>query len=358
MADTEFASGSAQAVKIYSPLTFTEALKKTYIQKFLGKKGDKNAIIVRLDDLEKAAGELIYYDLLMQSTGAGVTGDNQLEDYEEELVYYQDSVYINQLRNAHSFKRMSQQRTLHNLRKDAMSNLSDWFAGKYDDYMFRYLGGDTTISHGQDGVAPDTGHYIVTGDVTHSGTIATDEASLGSNDQLALADLDYAKEKAVTGTPPMRSVNIDGEEVFVVVLHHYSATDLRLNVVASTYTKWQDIQQHANLRGLKNPLFTNSLGVYRNMILYEDARVYSPTTNVRRNLFLGAQAGVFAVGSAYDKIDSKTFGNLPMSWEEDYRDYRNKKGIAAGCIFGMKACRFNSKNYGAMVITSYAAAHN
>ena len=94
------------------------------------------------------------------------------------------------------------------------------------------------------------------------------------------------------------------------------------------------------------------------MILYEADRIYEPTSNVRRNLLLGAQAGVFAVGSAYDKIDRKIFGNLPMSWEEQFKDYRNKKGISVGCIFGMKACRFNSKNYGAMVITAYAAAHN
>ena len=256
--DTAFASGSAQAVKLYSPLTFTEALKKTYIQKFLGKKGDKTAIMVRLEDLEKAAGEEITYDLLMQATGAGVTGDNVLEDNEEEMTYYQDSVKIDQLRNAHSFRRMSQQRTLHNMRKDAMTNLSDWFAGKYDEYMFRYLCGDTSINHAQAGVAPDSDHYVVCGDVSHSGTIATDEASLGDNDQIALADLDFAKEKAKTITPPIRPVMVDGEEMYVVVLHPYSATDLRLNVAGSSYTTWDQIQRYANVRGSKNPLFTNS----------------------------------------------------------------------------------------------------
>lgn len=357
MADTEFGTNSAQTVKIWSSLTLREALKKTFVQKFMGKSGDKNAILMRLSDLEKKAGDTIKYDLLMQATGAGISGDNQLKYYEEAMTYYQDSVVIDQLRNAHAWKRMSQQRTLHDLRKDASTNLSEWFAGKYDDYMFRNLCGDTTLSHGQAAVAPDTDHYIVTGDVTHTGVIATDEASLGSNDQLALADLDYAKEKAMTITPPIRPLNIDGEEVYVVVLHHYSATDLRLNVVASTYTKWQDIQQYANTRGLKNPLFTNSLGVYRGMVLYEGSRLYSPRANVRRNLLLGAQAGVFAIGSAYDSISAKTMGNLPMRWDEDVDDFGNRKAIAVGSVFGMKACRFNSKNYGTMVITSYSTAH-
>ena len=358
MADTTFATGSAQAVKIYSALTFKEALEKTYINKFLGKKADDtNAVIVRKDDLEKSAGERIYYDLLMAATGAGVKGDNEIEDYEEEMTYHQDSVYIDQLRNAHSWRRMGQQRTLHNLRTDARANLSSWFARKYDEYMFRYLCGDTTINHGQAGTAPDSDHYIVCGDVTHTGTIATDEGNLSNNDQIALADLDFAKEKAKNVDPMVPPLMIDGEEMYIVVLHDYSATDLRLNVASSSYTTWETIQKYAAVRGSKNPLFTNALGVYRNMILYESNRIYSPVSNVRRNLLLGAQAGVFAVGSAYDKVDEKAYGKLPMSWAEYSRDAGNKKGVAVGCIFGMKKCVFNSKDYGTMVLTAYAAQH-
>jgi N4-gp56 family major capsid protein len=258
MAVTEFANASAQNVNIWSKLTMKEALKGTYyFKKFLG--NDEYSIVQRLTDLEKSAGDTVKYDLLMQMQNAGVTGDNLMINNEEALVYYQDSVVIDQLRNAHAFKRMSQKRTLHDLREAGSKNLGMWWATKWESYLFRYLCGDITINHAQVGVAPDTGHYILSGDVASTGVIATDEASLGSNDQMKLEDLDYAKEKAETGTPPMRPVRIDGDEYFVAVIHPYSVVDLKLNLGGSTSAKWQEIQMYANVRGLKNPLFTGAL---------------------------------------------------------------------------------------------------
>jgi hypothetical protein len=95
------------------------------------------------------------------------------------------------------------------------------------------------------------------------------------------------------------------------------------------------------------------------MILYESTRIYSPTTSVRRNLFLGAQAGVFALGSAYDSIESERVGkDMLMSWYEQTDDYGNEKGISVGNIFGMKACRFNSKGFGKIVIRCWSASHS
>jgi N4-gp56 family major capsid protein len=356
MAVTAFGTNDAQTVKIWSSLTMREALKATLFKKFLGK--GKKAIIQRLMDLEKSAGDTIKYDLLMQMTGAGVTGDNRMKDSEEALVYYQDSVVIDQLRNAHAFRRMSQQRTLHDMRMDAKVNLADWFAGKMDSYMFRNLCGDTTLSHGQAAAAPTSVHYIVSGDVSRTGVIATDEGNISSNDQFTLADLDYAKESAKTLTPPLRPAMVDGEEYYIAVLHPYSVTDLRLDTANSAYVDWPTIQMYANKRGLTNPIFTGALGVYNGVILFESTRIFEPISNVRRNLFLGAQDGVFAIGNAYDSIGQRSVGkdNL-MSWTEETDDYQNEKGISVGLIFGMKATKFNSKDYGKIVISSYAATH-
>lgn len=356
MAITAFGTNDDRTVKIWSQLTFREALKSTLFNKFLGT--GKRAIIQRLTELENQAGDQVKFDLLMQMGNDGITGDNRMRGNEEALTYYQDSVVIDQLRNAHAFRRMSQQRTIHDLRMDAKANLSDWFADKFDTYMFNCLCGNTSHSFGQATTAPDSDHYVISGDVTNSGTIATDEASLGSNDQIQLADMDFCKEKAKTLSPLVRPVMIDGQEMYVVVLHPYSVTDMRLDVANSAYTSWPDIQMYANKRGLKNPIFDGSLGVYNGMIIYESTRIYSPVSNVRRNLFLGAQSGVFAVGNAYSKLQQNRTGkeNL-MSWYEDSDDYGNENGIAVGCIFGMNKSTFNSKDYAAMVITSYAASH-
>jgi N4-gp56 family major capsid protein len=360
MAITGFGTNDAQTVKIWSTLTFREALKATLFHKFLGK--GKKSIIQRLTDLERQAGDNIKFDLLMQMGNDGITGDNRMRGNEEALTYYQDNVTIDQLRNAHAFRRMSQQRTIHDLRVDAKANLSDWFADKYDTYMFNCLCGNTNQTFGQTTTAPDADHYVVSGDVSNTGVIATDEGNLSSNDQIQLADMDFAKEKAKTFTtgsiPWIRPVMIDGGEYYVVVLHPYSVTDLRLDVANSAYVSWPDIQMYANKRGLKNPIFDGSLGVYNGMILYESTRIFSPVSSVRRNLFLGCQAGVFAIGNAYPQLSQNRVGkdNL-MSWYEDSDDYGNENGIAVGSIFGMKKTVFNSDDYATIVISSYAAAH-
>jgi N4-gp56 family major capsid protein len=88
-------------------------------------------------------------------------------------------------------------------------------------------------------------------------------------DQIQLADLDFAKEKAKTLSPLIRPVMIDGAEYYVIVLHPYSITDMRLDVANSAYVSWPDIQMYANKRGLKNPIFDGPMGVYNNMIIYE-----------------------------------------------------------------------------------------
>ena len=356
MAITAFGTNDAQTVKIWSQLTFREALKSTMFNKFLGT--GKRAILQRLTELENNAGDQIKFDLLMQMGNDGITGDNRMRGNEEQLTYYQDTVVIDQLRNAHAFRRMSQQRTIHDLRMDAKANLADWFADKFDTYMFNCLCGNTNHTFGQATTAPDSSHYVVSGDVTNTGVIATDEGNLSSNDQIQLADLDFAKEKAKTLSPMIRPVMIEGQEMYVVVMHPYSVTDIRLDVANSAYTSWPDIQMYANKRGLKNPIFDGSLGVYNGMILYENTRIYEPVSSVRRSVFLGAQAGVFAVGNAYSKLQQNRIGkdNL-MSWYEDSDDYGNENGIAVGCIFGMNKATFNSLDYATIVISSYAAAH-
>ena len=116
---------------------------------------------------------------------------------------------------------------------------------------------------------------------------------------------------------------------------------------------------YANKRGESNPIFTGALGVYNGMIMFDSTRLYSPLANVYRNMFLGAQSGVFAIGSAYDSIESQRVGkDNMMSWYEEIDDYGNEKGISVGCIFGVNKSVFNSKDYGTIVISSYSVAHS
>jgi len=349
---TEFGTASSQTVKLWSKKTWYEAQKGAmFFNKFLGTTED--SILYWAKDLEKTAGDNIVYDLLVEMTGSGVSGDNTLEGNEEALTFHQESLKIDQLRHAHIFGKMSQQRTVHNLRKDGQWALSRWWSNKFEELMFRYLCGDTTVAHATNSpTVSDADHQIYSGN-------ATSEATLDANDRFLLEDIDYAKEKALTGEYPMRPVRIDGEDYFAVVLHPYSVTDLKLSLgTGASSIKWHEVQQYANQRGLKNPIFDGSLGIYNKCIIYESHRIHTPIANVRRNLFLGAQAGTFALGNAYDKMDQAKVGeDNYISWVEKNQDYENKKGLAAGCVFGMQKNVFNSDDFGVVTMSSYAAAH-
>ena len=355
MAETAFGTSSDQTVKLWSKKTWYEAQKGAlFFNKFLGTTED--SILYWAKDLEKNAGDNIVYDLLVEMTGEGVSGDNTLEGNEEALTFYQESVKIDQLRHAHIFGKMSQQRTIHNLRKDGQWALSRWWSNKFEELLFRYLCGDTSVAHaGNSPTAADSDHQIYSGNATAE----TGGGALDSNDRFLLEDIDYAKEQATTIDVPMRPVRIDGDDYFVMVLHPYSVTDLKLSLgTGASSIKWHEIQQYANVRGLKNNIFQGSLGVYNKCILYESNRIYSPATNVRRNLLLGAQAGVFALGNAYDKMEQKKVGkDNYISWVEQKQDYDNKKGLAAGSTFGMQKNVFNSRDFGVMTVSSYAASH-
>ncbi len=359
MAFTNITHDDVKNVQRWSRITYTEALKSTHLfKKFLGlgkkvngqPRSSKKAIIQYFRDLEKGAGDTIRYDLLMQMTQDPITGDNRAKGQGEPLTYHQDSLIVEQMRFPHEFRRMSQQRTLHDLEQDAMENIADKAAETLESYMFRYLCGDTSINFaGNQGTAP-------TNQVFAGGK--SSESALTSSDVLSLDDLAYAAEKARMSSPSIRPVRIEGGEYYVAVLHPYCATDIKLSAYSSSNISWPEIQQYANVRGLKNPIFTGALGVYNGIILFESHHIFSPSTNIRRNLLLGAQAGAFALANPYDKIDRKTFGdNNFMSWAYSTDDYGNEKGVCGGMVCGFKKCTFNSQDYGVVTISAYGAAH-
>lgn len=73
-------------------------------------------------------------------------------------------------------------------------------------------------------------------------------------------------------------------------------------------------------------------------------------STVRRAVFLGAQAGMMSFGPQS--------GPDSFAWEEEWFDYKRELGVSAQSLFGMKKTVFNSKDFGSIVISSYAAAHS
>ena len=295
-------------MKAWAKSTWSAGMQKSFFNKFTGN-SPENIIQIK-EELKKGDGDTIIIPLLMPLTGAGIEGDNILEGNEEQLIYRDFAVQINQIRNGVRLKgRMEEKKTQIDMRKDARTALSKWLADYIDKKIFSELSTDPT---------PDR--------IIYGGT-AIDEASIGAADIFNTKLIGRAKRIALADEHTMiKPVRIDGIDTFVMIIDQWQARDLTADEI------WINAQQHANIRGNKNPIFSGALGMYDGVVIHQCNRVLrtetgSGGTKVGHALFLGAQAAVFAVG------------NNP-TWEEDVFDYRNKVGYSCGRIFGIKKTQF------------------
>jgi len=354
MAVTSYGVNANEAVKLWSRRLAREALKATYIQKFIGE-GDDSVIQLR-NDTKKGPGDRVRVTLRMQLTGDGISGDGTLEGNEEPLTTYTDDFVINQLRHAvRSAGKMSEQRIPFSVREEAMSGLRDWWSDRMDTWFFNQICGYTAQSDtrytGLNAVtAPSAGRKIF--------ATGTDDQSVNasSSSVMTLSMIDKAVEAAKVATPLIRPININGGKHYVMFLHPYQVTDLR----TSTSTgQWLDIQKAAMSGGKvgENPIFTGALGMYNGVILHESTRVtqgvHSSTgaaqTSTRRAVLCGAQSAVMGFGQGHSFRE--------FDWYEELFDYGNQLGVKAGCIGGLKKSIYNSVDFGTITVSTYAVAH-
>ena len=353
MTTTAYGVNNPLAVKLWAKKLFKEALKETYLYKFTG--AGTSSIIQIKDETSKGAGDRVTVGLRMQLSGDGVQGDGTLEGNEEALTTYTDNVFIDQLRHAvRSAGKMSEQRVPFSVREEAKDGLKDWWADRIDTWGFNQLCGytaatDTRFTGNQAVIAPDSNH------IARVGGVANDQ-SLTSANVFDLNQIDKCVERALTLSPMIRPVKVNGEDKYVMFLHPYQVFDLR---TTTSDGQWLDIQKAAMMGGQtsKNPIYNGSLGEYNGVILHQSVRVTqgvnsatnAAVSSVRRAVFCGAQAGLMAYGK--DSSDGE------MSWVEELFDYGNQLGVSAGMIAGLKKTVFNSADFGTIVVPSYAVQH-
>lgn len=308
MANTTITVAPNLVQEAWAKATWSAGIHKAFFDKFTGT--DAGSIIQVKEELKKDKGDSINIPLLMPLTGAGITGDNMLEGNEEALIYRDFSVSIDQLRNAVRLQgKMDEQKTQINMRQDAKTALSDWLATKVDKMIFKALTTDPTANR-----------------VVYGGA-ATSEAAIATGDKFTVDLIGKAKRMAMEDENTMvKPVRIDGVDTYVMVIDQWQARDLTAD------TKWIEAQEHANIRGEKNPIFTGALGMYNGVVVHQCNRIPRTETGassckVGHALFLGAQAAVMAVGAEPE-------------WNEDTFDYKNQVGFEFGRIFGIAKSQF------------------
>ncbi|HNP42080.1 MAG TPA: N4-gp56 family major capsid protein, partial [Nitrospira sp.] len=307
---------------------------------------------------------------------APVEGDDILEGKEEAQRFYTDTIYIDQARcGVNTGGRMTRKRTLHNLREKARRQQSSWWARLKDELRFIYLSGARGVNTnfilptGYTGrannalVAPDTNHILYGGNSTAKSNMTNEAAGAAGSDTFDLRLVDRAKTKAdsqgggATDIPVLQPCKIDGEEVFVCVMHTFQEDDLRSNTGTG---QWLDIQKAiATSEGRKSPMVKGSLGMYRGCILHSHRNVIrfndygaGGTYEAARALFMGSQALVEAYGSPGT--------GLRFDWHEEVRDNGNQVVISSNCTWGTKKVSFTTpigaQDFGVFAMDTYAAS--
>jgi len=364
MAKTIIGLNDPKAVQKYSAFLAVDTARVSYWnKKFMGQGEESPTPIQMLPHLENDAGEEISFDLSVQLKMEPVEGDDVLEGQEEDLKFYTDQVYIDQLRGGvNTGGRMTRKRTIHNLRKVARKRQSEWWGRVFDELFFMYGSGargsntDFIFRPSYSGFAnnsfspPDVDHTLY-------GGAAKSKASMVTTDKFDFNLIDKAKTRAtmmgggVQETPQIQPIMVDGNEHYCIVMNPWQEYDVRTSVITG---QWLDIQKAAaGAEGRNNPIFKGSLGMYNDVIMHCHKGVvrfddYGASADVQasRALFMGRQAMVCAFGNAGS--------GLRFDWHEESRDNGNQAVITTSTVVGIKKTQFNSKDFGMISVDTAA----
>lgn len=366
MAKTIVGAGDPKAVQKFSVFLAKDVPRKSYFgKKFMGRGEEARTPIQMLDELEADSGDQISYDLLVQMKMEPVEGDDVLENQEEDLKFYTDRVYIDQMRGGvNGGGRMTRKRTIHDLRAKARENISGWWARIFDELIFMYLSGARGVNSdyiyntsytgfaGNPLEAPDTYHQFFGGDASSKATVeSTDKINRNAIERMATAA--EVLGGGVEEIPELVPIDIDGESHFVLVMHPWQAFDLRMDAGSD---EWADFQKAAaGAEGRANPIFKGNLGMIGGIVLHRHKGVirfsdYGSGGNVAaaRALFLASQAAVLAFGIPGSDM-------LRYDWHEETDDRGNQLVITSSTICGIKKSRFNGIDQGIMALDTAAA---
>jgi N4-gp56 family major capsid protein len=360
---------SAIRQKLWAKELFVDARRDVEnVMQFMGK--DPNNIIQVKDELAKEKGDTQTFGLRGRLTGDGVTGDDEMEGNEEAMNTYDESVSIDQIRNAVRLKGMLDAQTVtYDGVKEAQAALKDWLVEFQCRQFFLKLAGVTNTSLTDvDGNViggrcawSNTPDYIPDADEAYTGNryrylnaAAGSTTTLGSSHTMTLDLVTKAATKAALASPRIQKLSSGGDKFWVMFLHPLQARDIRLS------SDWKDAQAQARERGEKNPLFRGALGYWSGVLLLENEfvpwldvsaagnsfRGYATGTDCAndcaRALLCGRQAGLYAEARP-GKLVLKEF------------DYENKPGACISLIGGIHKPLFNSKEVGVIAVDTYAA---
>jgi N4-gp56 family major capsid protein len=407
MGQTVIASGSALARKLYSVAAFANMQRQASFAKTLigaaPKQPDAEAKlkgqtssdfpVVRVTDLSKTAGDSISVDSYNIIGGKPTMGDRKLAGRMTDLTFSSMDIKINQVRHGvDPGGRMSQQRTLHNLRSIGMANLTGWWNRYQDQALLTHIGGARGFQTGSDWIVPlesdpEFSEIMVNTVLPPSPTRkffcndATTASDVGTNDGFTLTDIDRLRAK-IDEMPfppqPIRLPNdpaVDEEPLYCLYVTSRQWNQIQTSTVANN--NWRTFLANAYERGrfTNHPLFMGTTGMWNGILVKKMRRaIRFPTgstvreyavdgvtinnvtaaVDIDRAILLGAQAAALVYGK-------NQRSDYYFSWNEETSDHGNTTEISLAAMMGMSKLKFtdfdgNPVDQGVIVMDGYAPA--
>jgi hypothetical protein len=373
------------AVQKWSKALFKFSWANDPLRPFIGK--GPNNIIELKNDLMGTAGDKVQFDIFALLVGSGEGDDGVYETNEEAMISYFDTVFIHERGNSIKLNgKMTEKRTIHNLRTQARYQLGTWLQRKRSADVICALSGvvaatfagqitgaiDTdsssvqiaTVSNGVK-VSPVKGAAALRwfgGGQTILGTIervATDLLVNSVTDNLfGTRVISYVKRMAErtisdagVAISPISPIMVKGKKHYIMFIEPYQALQLKKEAA------WLQAQREANIRGESNPIFSGALGMWDGVIIHESQLIHRRTgagtsgiaeefeaddvlasgMTLARALFCGSQAALLAQGQY-------------PTYVEKIHDYKTKAGYHTDVIYGVKKTVFNSIDFGVITV--------
>ncbi len=314
--------------------------------------GDSDEAIIQVrKELLKSKGDQITFGILKELTEAGIVGTAIVQGTGEKQVFRNFNMKLEErwkAVNAGQKSGMSEQRVPYNLLETGKRLLKNWWGQQLSDHAINVLCGNSNFkvdgqaTFGQTVAEPTTNQIIRVND-------AASDAALTAGDICTLGFLDRMKQRAENpiGTDyKVRMATIKGKRRFVIILHNFVFDALRRN---TNKLEWGDLQREAGKFEIPNVEID-----YNDMLVMKSKRIYSPNANATtgagayRNLFLGAQAGVWGWGGA--GLNNET----TMAYNVELYDHKRKIEVAGGAVYGVRKTSFSDTgDYGVIVGASY-----
>lgn len=353
MATSSAATGLT--VKQWDDKFFTEYMQDNAFSKYMGT--DENSIIHVKEDLTKKKGDAIHFALVNKLSNAATTGSNTLQGNEEKLESRSHRLTIEQYRHAVQVPVFEDKKSAIDLRDAGKVALKDWTMEHTRDKIISALcsiNGTALASADEtarDAWLVDNADRVLFGAAKGNNASNDHSAALAlvdnTTDKLTAASLSLMKRIALTASPKIRPITVEGgKRLYVAFAHPLAFRDLKADTVITA------AQRETVLRMQNIKLFEGGDVEWDGIIVHEvdDMPIISNgTIDCTPVIMCGAQAVGVGFGKRWQSV-------------EDEFDYGDKQGIATRAWYEVNKLTFGSgaadtddlKQHG--VVTGYFAA--